>query len=724
MSREVVAEEPDFRTLFEAAPANYLVLSPTLHIVAVSNLYLRTTLTQREAILGRHIFDVFPDPPSDPDATGVVTLRGSLERVLESRAADTMAVQKYDIARPASEGGGFEARYWSPVNTPVLAPSGEVRYIVHRAEDVTAYMLRRKPEGDAETISLRSRAEAMEAEIVERAQEVQAANARLRELNAGSATQNRELEAQKRELLAQSQELLAQGLVLEQKNVEVERANRLKSEFLANMSHELRTPLNSIIGFSDLLLDDPPEVLHGHRRRYVEDILRSGRHLLALINDILDLSKIEAGEVRLEREEVDTATAISEVLAVVEPAAKKKKIRVSAQVPPDARLTADARKVRQILLNLVTNAIKFSPDGAPIELEVRKHAKSVEVVIRDHGPGVDLALRDRLFQPFVQGESPMAKRHQGTGLGLAISRRLVELHGGTLTLDETPPPGATFRFTLPIGEGRRGTVRPSPSGSPGPTRPLRVLVIDDDPRVGQLLRVMLEADQHSVVLAESGAAGIALAHEKTPDLVIVDRMMPGLSGLEVVLSLARDETTRAVPVIVLSASEPSDAERAVLRDQDAVVVLKGSVTRAELIGAIERATTPHHVEPARKQARILVVDDHDLNRDLARSILERCGYEVLLAEDGASGLALATETVPSLVVLDVMMPTMNGYELARALRADSRTAHIPLIALTALAMRGDEERARAAGIDHYLTKPIDRRTLERVVAEMLSKDPP
>ena len=339
-----VLKTPDFRVLFESSPGLYLVLTPDLYIVAVSEAYLHATMTVREEILGRHLFDVFPDNPGDPGATGVGNLSASLQRVIASLHPDVMAVQKYDIRRPVSEGGGFEERYWSPVNSPVLGADGELEYIIHRVEDVTAFV-RLKQEGGKQNElndALRRRADEMESEIYLRAQQLAATNDQLRGAQQALAAGNQELQ---------------------KRNEDVERADRLKSEFLASMSHELRTPLNAIIGFSDLLAEQAGGPLSEKQQRFLGHVRSGARHLLELINDILDLSRIEAGRLELRPESFLAADVMAEILATIQPVAQAKQIEFHNHLPPDLAVFADRIRFKQILYNLLSNAVKFTPQG-------------------------------------------------------------------------------------------------------------------------------------------------------------------------------------------------------------------------------------------------------------------------------------------------------------------------------------------------------------------------
>ncbi len=651
---------------------------------------------------------------------------------------------------------------------------------------------------------------------------------RVRERTAELERANEELRAQKQELLAQREELQAQQHQLELKANEIERANALKSEFLANMSHELRTPLNSVIGFSELVLDE--KGLTDRQTRHLNDVHASGRHLLHLINDILDLSKIEAGHTNLDVQAVDVGAALDEAAGVVRSSAAKKQMVIEVQCGARTPAAADPARLRQILLNLLSNAVKFGPERSRVTLTAEASGRSVRFRVRDEGPGIPASLLPRLFEPFVQGESPMVKKHQGTGLGLAISRRLVEQHGGSIELEPPDGSGASFTFTIPQWEratpedvaaprapfavrvllveadsaaaeqlrtriasaGYQVTVvdngrdalemaqllRPDaivldPAGEarddirtldelkrhegtcdipvilsvapgavdvvPKPVEPERllrelarvvarrdgthapvVLTVDDDPRVGVLLRGFLEPAGYRVRVATDPRTGVSEALREVPDVIVVDLMMPEMSGFEVLELLAADPRTRSVPAIVLTAADLSAEDRSYLRSRARAVAAKGTLTREELVAAIDRAHRPPAPTPPPGTATILVVDDHDLNRELARSILERRGYRVLEAADGEAAVAAARQHQPELILMDLAMPVKDGFAATQDIKADPALRRIPVVALTALAMRGDEEKARRAGFDGYVTKPINREVLEAEVARQLA----
>jgi signal transduction histidine kinase/ActR/RegA family two-component response regulator len=510
--------EPDFRALFEATPGLYLVLDPEFRIVAVSDAYLAATMTRREEIVGRDIFDVFPDNPDDPAATGVANLRASLERVRQHRAPDTMAVQKYDIRRPAEEGGGFEVRYWSPVNCPVLDGHRQLAYIIHRVEDVTEFvrLKERGSEQEAITAELRERAEKMEAEVFRRSIELHEANKELR------------------------------------------KANEAKNEFLSRMSHELRTPLAAIMGFSELLtLSDLGE----EKQRWVSQVFKASEHLRSLIDEVLDLSRIESGQLSVSPEAVPLMPLIEEALELMRPVAKSHAVVIHppAQVAGSDYVFADKQRLKQVLINLLSNAIKYNHALGEVQIAIDDVGTDrVRISVQDTGDGIDDESLAKLFVPFERLNAA-ASSVEGIGLGLALSRTLIEAMDGSIGVASTPAVGSTFWVEL--GRGEPAAVATTTNGE---ERALlterayatakRLLYIEDTiANIRLIEEIVRSRPSIRLIPAMMGQLGLELAREHQPDLILLDLHLPDLNGEEVLAQLRADERTREIPVVILSA---------------------------------------------------------------------------------------------------------------------------------------------------------------------------
>jgi signal transduction histidine kinase/CheY-like chemotaxis protein len=540
----------DFRSLFESAPGLYLVLDPELVIVAVSDAYLRATMTRREDILGRGLFEVFPDNPDDPQATGVGNLRGSLDRVRRERVADTMAVQQYDIRRPESEGGGFEVRYWSPLNTPVFGVDGDLAYIIHRVEDVTGFVRLKQLETAQQqrTADLQQDNARKEAEILQRSRELQDANRRLRA------------------------------------------ADQAKSDYLPRMSHELRTPLNAILGFAQLLeLDE----LHDGQRDSVNHILSAARHLLALINEVLDIAAIEAGRLPLSLEPVSVADVVAEAVSLIRPLADQHGILLVGPTTACAEhVLGDRQRLKQILLNLLSNAVKYNRQTGSVRLACEQAAaERLRITVTDTGPGITPETLDRLFVPFERLGSEQTTI-EGTGLGLPLSQRLAEAMGGTLQVTTTVGQGSSFWVELPLAKDpvqRLERAEPLPSqDQPQRDRPtLTVLYIEDNVSNLELVeRILARRPGVTLISAMRPQLGLDLAAEHHPDLVLLDLHLPDVPGEEVLRRLRAEPKTAGIPVVILSAdARPSLISR--LLDQGARAFLTKPLDVGQLLVLLE-----------------------------------------------------------------------------------------------------------------------------------------
>ncbi|HEY2887169.1 MAG TPA: response regulator, partial [Candidatus Limnocylindrales bacterium] len=470
---------------------------------------------------------------------------------------------------------------------------------------------------------------------------------------------------------------------------ELESASAAKSDFLASMSHELRTPLNAIIGFSDLMRSSP--AVDGNvlvPTEWIEHVHRSGQHLLGLINDVLDLTKIEAGRMELIRESVDLAQVAGESVAGLRPVADQKGVRLEANVG-STLISVDRGRLRQILYNLLSNAIKFTPSGGLVSVAAERVDGTIRISVADSGVGISAADQGHVFEQFRQvGDASL--RQGGTGLGLALTQRLVEAHDGRIELVSTPGVGSCFTVILPVAP----TADAAPSsltdpvdrsiGETGPTRG-DVLVIEDDPSAARLLREYLEADGYRVRVAVSGEAGLASARATRPGAILLDVLLPGLDGWEVLRRLKADAELRETPVIVVTVID----EREVGLALGAVDYLLKPVDRGALLSAVARYL-PSASELA--PVRVLAIDDEQDALDLIAAALEPAGHHVTGARSGEAGLQLAQRGGFDLVICDLIMPGMDGFGVVAALKADERTKAWPILILTAHSLSASDKR--------------------------------
>ncbi len=478
---------------------------------------------------------------------------------------------------------------------------------------------------------------------------------------------------------------------LERQSAALAVASQHKSEFLANMSHELRTPLNAIIGFSEVLLERMFGELNERQDDYLRDIWSSGRHLLELLNDILDLSKIEAGQMVLNRSEFAVRESLEYCLSMVRERALNQRILLSLEVDSEVGLLdADRLRFRQVVLNLLSNAVKFTPEGGRVDVRASIRDQDLVVLVADTGVGVPAEDRERIFDSFQQG-TRLSGQAEGTGLGLTLSKRILELHGGRIWVESAAGKGSTFGFAMPAGAGEPALksvpqavldsgITLEPALGPRPT----VVVVEDDRRSFDLLRVYLEAAGARVVSAGDGEEGLDTVRRLSPAGVVLDILLPGIDGWDVLAQLKADPVTAAIPVIVVSMLDERGRGFAL----GATEYLVKPVGKEQLLAALYRAAAM----PEQKRT-VVAIDDDPLAIELVRASIEPEGWTVLGAATGQEGVALITERKPSAVLLDLLMPGMDGFEVVEALRADPNTKSIPVVILTSKSMtRQDKER--------------------------------
>ena len=506
---------------------------------------------------------------------------------------------------------------------------------------------------------------------------------------------------------------------IQTKSAELEAANQHKSAFLANMSHELRTPLNAVIGIAELLEEDARDLNRDDELEPLSRILRAARHLLRLINDILDLSKIEAGRLDLHLEQVPVAPLLEEIRSTMEPLAARNGNRLIVEQAADAECVhADQLRMRQALLNLGSNANKFTEKGE-VRIAVR-HEKAdgrdwTTFDVSDTGIGMTPEQMERLFQDFVQTHDSSTRKYGGTGLGLAITKRLCRMMGGDVTVRSRSGEGSCFTVRLPASQADAQALwsvitsdPPHDAAAHATDRP-QVLVVDDDPAVRQLLTTMLTREGFSVASASNGAEAVAMARELKPRAITLDILMPEMDGWQVLALLKQDSELADIPVILVSILD--EREQGYLLG--ATDYMMKPVDRRKLVERL-RELCPEATRD------ILLVDDDSTLRANLRRTLEQEGYTVREAAHGGEALEEVRRTVPDAIVLDLLMPQMNGFDFLDALRQQPQFSGVPVIILTAMDLTAEDRRRLQGSVERILLKS-ERTSALKATAEMLQK---
>jgi len=549
--------------------------------------------------------------------------------------------------------------------------------------------------------------------------------------------QNRELEEQKNELTLQADELSEQNIELELQKKQLDEANRLKSAFLSNMSHELRTPLNSVIALAGVLNRRLLDAVPAEEYSYLEVIERNGRQLLALINDILDLSRIEAGREEISLSRFTVSELANEVASMIEPQAREKGILLLNSVAgnlPEVR--SDFAKCRHILQNVVGNAVKFTEQGR-VEISASQCDDKVLITVVDTGIGIAAEEIPTIFDEFRQADDSTSRRYGGTGLGLAIAKKYADMLEGSINVESTPGQGSTFTVSLPLtldaplsDEWRTDVAeRSSVSTYPAKKGSCILLVEDSEPAVIQITDILSEQG-YLVSVARDGKEALNQIEQAVPDAMILDLMMPEVDGFEVIQKVRAIEKTERLPVLILTAKHVTKEELQFLRGNNIhQLIQKGDVCKTELLATVARMASkglgkpdapdrqlPGHVQGSKPV--ILVVEDNPDNMQTVRALLaETC--TVVEAVDGRAGVEQARCHLPDLILMDISLPVTDGFAVLAELRADEALCPIPVIALTARAMTGDREEILAHGFDGYLSKPIDVDVFYQTIREAL-----
>lgn len=503
--------------------------------------------------------------------------------------------------------------------------------------------------------------------------------------------QNR-LEAQ---VSARTDELIRVNSQLLVAKERAEDASTAKSAFLANMSHELRTPLNAILLYSELLQEDARDAGNAEAVGDLDRIRSSSRHLLTLINGILDLSKIEAGKMTLYLEDIDLGPLLADVAGTLQPLVEGKGNTLEIRQDASLRmLHTDLTKLRQILYNLISNACKFTEKGV-ITLEIARVGDEAHFRVRDTGIGMTPDQLTRLFQEFTQAEASTSSKYGGTGLGLTISKKICELMGGRITVESQAGVGTTFTVMLPVTVKETAEPPAEPAPLAGGSRRAKVLVIDDDPVMRDYLSRMLAKEGYWVATAANGSEGLQLAQKILPNVITLDVVMEGMDGWTVLGLLKAEPTLRDIPVVLLTLTEDHTKGYAL----GAAEFLQKPVTGEDLARVLKL-----HTEGGATPC-VLVVEDDEITRSGLVAMFTRQGWRVLQAADGSEAITRLVHTLPDLILLDLLLPGMNGFALADELRRRPEWKDLPVVVLSSKDLSQEEEaRLNAARVDRILTK--------------------
>lgn len=551
---------------------------------------------------------------------------------------------------------------------------------------------------------------------------------------------NTELEQQAKELSMQADELTEQNIELEMQKKQLDQASRLKTNFISNMSHELRTPLNSVIALSGVLSRRLSNRIPDEELSYLEIISRNGKNLLTLINDILDISRIEAGHEETNISSFDVGSVISGVVEMLQAQAEQQKIALNYESTEEVIINSDMKKFTHILQNLVSNAVKFTEDGS-VDIKVMHNDNNLQVIVADTGIGISEEHIDHIFDEFRQADGSTSRRYGGTGLGLAISKKYANLLGGTINVKSTPDVGSEFMLELPLNYEEENAIEENNTSDVNKyeikkkfqeinedlSRKTILLVEDNESSVIQV-KDLIENLGCKVQVARDAKEALAIIEQGTPDGMILDLMMPEVDGFKLLEILRNEEATAHVPVLILTAKHITKDELKFLKRNNVhQFIQKGDVKRMELQQAVtdmfqnvDPMPEPaiNKIEDLTGKPIILVVEDNPDNMTTVRALLED-KYRVLEAVNANEGIELINDHSPNLILMDIALPDMNGIEAFLKIRKTPQSQHIPVIALTASVMKEDREAILSYGFDAFIGKPIIESEFFQVINEVL-----
>jgi len=557
--------------------------------------------------------------------------------------------------------------------------------------------------------------------------------------------QNKELDEKSSELIMQANELKEYNIELELQKRHLDEANQLKSSFLSNMSHELRTPLNSVIALSGVLSRRLSGTIPEDEYKYLGIIEKNGRQLLSLINDILDLSRIEAGKEELSYTTFSIYDLIQDLMGSLEPISQGKAIKLLNHIDPNfPNIVCDYSKCHHILQNIISNAIKFTLEGS-VEIFAKNENQHINISIKDTGIGISDENIPFIFDEFRQADGKASRIYGGTGLGLAIANRYCMMLEGNISVESVLGEGSVFTVNLPVMPSYyqynepNGKIQPYNKKNVLHTdidtaliKEKNILLVEDNEVTIIQMKEILLAEEYTIQIARNGKEALMTLKHFTPDAIILDLMMPEVDGFEVLASIRKVKETSLIPVLILSAKHITKEELGFLTGNHIYqLIQKGDINRDELISHIRNMVSPPKNETIEKiklnpnlvislhKKSILVIEDNPDNMETMKALLAE-DHEIIEAYDGLEGLTKAKTFLPDLILMDISLPGMDGLEVLSNMKNDSKTQHIPVIALTARAMKGDREELLSYGFDDYISKPVDNTLLEITIKEWLN----
>ena len=564
---------------------------------------------------------------------------------------------------------------------------------------------------------------------------------KIREYGDALAKQNQELVTQKNELSAQATELAQQNTELEMQKQQLNEASKLKTSFLSNMSHELRTPLNSVIALSGLLNRKLADKIPDEEYRYLEIIERNGKNLLMLINDVLDISRIESGREEIEITKFNANNIIAEVVMMVQSQAKQKSIKLIHNLSDNnIKIISDADKYHHIIENLIGNAVKFTEKGS-VTVSAEQKENNIEIRVTDTGIGIAAEQLPHIFDEFRQADGSTSRRFGGTGLGLAIAKKYANLLGGTIEVKSVLDEGSEFTLILPMRYAVENRIIPEENINKSCyeiKQPLsefadapidkNILLVEDNESAVIQIGNLVEEMGHRVQVAQDAGEAFAIIDKQIPDAMILDLMMPGIDGFRVLELLRNAQVTAHIPVLILTAKHVTKDELKFLKRNNVhELIQKGDVDRKRLQNAIsgmlhpetpEKKKPKHDPQLIEGKPVIMVVEDNVDNMITIKALLSD-HYTVVEAIDGYEGIEKAKEHIPNLILMDIALPGISGIEAYHEIRKMPKLEYVPIIALTASAMDHDREAILAHGFDAFIAKPIIIKEFLEVINEVL-----